>query len=112
MSDEVDISAQTDDLDTRATKTGHSTELQMYDLISADNEMTEGGVAAIKGSGSTVMARSEARLVLRRFLRHRAAMVGLVVFVLIVILAFTSVGWGPIPGWWKYSYSEALPLVN
>ena len=30
---------------------------------------------------------------------------------LIVVLAATSIGWGPIPGWWKYSYTDLVPSV-
>src|SRR5690606_32253065 len=44
---------------------------------------------------------SQGQIVLRRFLRHKGAMAGLVVLLGVVILATTSIGWGPIPGWWK-----------
>jgi ABC-type dipeptide/oligopeptide/nickel transport system permease subunit len=50
------------------------------------------------------------RIVLRRFLRHKAAMVSVAVFVLVVLIAFTSVGLDvgflQIPGWWLWSYSD------
>lgn len=55
---------------------------------------------------------SQGRIVLRRFLGHRAAMVSVVVLAIVVILAVTSIGAGPIPGWWKYTYTENPPLVN
>ena len=28
---------------------------------------------------------------------------------LIIVLATTSIGWGPIPGWWKWSYTDLVP---
>ncbi len=56
---------------------------------------------------------SQGQIVLRRFVRHRGAMIALVILVLIIILAFTSVGvdlWGlRIPGWWQYDWREIPP---
>ena len=43
---------------------------------------------------------SQSRLILRRFFRHKMAVASLVVVFLITLLAFTSIGFGPIPGWW------------
>ncbi len=51
-----------------------------------------------------VAGLSQGQIVRRRFLRHRAAMISVVVLILVVILAATSIGWGPIPGWWKWDY--------
>jgi ABC-type dipeptide/oligopeptide/nickel transport system permease subunit len=72
-------------------------------------------------------------IVRRRFFRHRAAVVSIVVLVLITLLAFTSVGTViggngklivdaesgrlvvdglRIEGWWKYNWYENYPLVN
>ncbi|MEW1645306.1 ABC transporter permease [Streptomyces sp. NPDC091219] len=48
----------------------------------------------------TVRQRTQTQLVLRRFLRHRAAMVSLVVFVLIILWAFIG------PHLWHYSYRK------
>lgn len=55
---------------------------------------------------------SQGRLVLRRFLRHKAAMVALVFLGIVVALAFTSIGWGPLPGWWDKSYITSGTVVN
>jgi ABC-type dipeptide/oligopeptide/nickel transport system permease subunit len=49
-----------------------------------------------------VAGLSQGQIVRRRFLRHRAAMISLVVLILVLLLAITSIGWGPIPGWWKW----------
>lgn len=55
---------------------------------------------------------SQGRLAMRRLLRHRAAMVSAVVLVFIILLAFTSVGFGPFPGWWDKSYLTPFPVQN
>lgn len=55
---------------------------------------------------------SQGQIVWRRFLRHRGAMVGTVVLALVAILAITSMGIGPIPGWWKYQdYNKSNPVI-
>jgi peptide/nickel transport system permease protein len=54
--------------------------------------------------GMTVVARTQSQLVRRRFFRHRAALIGMLVFGSVVLLAFSSIGFGPIPGWWDKSY--------
>jgi peptide/nickel transport system permease protein len=58
---------------------------------------------------------SQGRIVWRRFLRHRGAMISLVVLVIVILMAFTSEGialWGiRIPGWWKYDYTQTANLV-
>jgi peptide/nickel transport system permease protein len=59
-----------------------------------------------------VRGLSQGRIVLKRFLDHRAAVIGMVVFVLVVILAVTSIGLGPIPGWWKWTYRQTPSLQN
>lgn len=75
---------------------------------------------------------SQGALVRRRFFRHKFAMIALVVLILVVLLAFTSVGTviggtgkleaGPggvlvingwrIPGWWPLDWWTAYPIVN
>jgi peptide/nickel transport system permease protein len=59
-----------------------------------------------------VAGLSQSQIVRRRFFRHRGAMISLGVLVFIVVLAATSVGWGPIPGWWKWDYNELVPRVD
>jgi len=55
---------------------------------------------------------SQGRIVLRRFLRHRGAMAAAFALTVIVLLVATSIGWGPIPGWWQYSSTELGNIVN
>ncbi|XNQ43253.1 ABC transporter permease [Georgenia phoenicis] len=62
--------------------------------------------------GKTDKSYSQGQLVLRRFLRHRGAMVSLGVLVFITLLAYTSIGFGPIPGWWKHDYTLAGTVVD
>ncbi len=85
-----------------------ATERQMIGLAALDSDVVESAVSA----GSITAARGELQLVLHRFVAHRAAMAGLVVLVLIVLTAFTSIGWGPIPGWWKQSYLTFEPSLT
>ncbi|MFV0430207.1 MAG: ABC transporter permease [Arachnia sp.] len=61
---------------------------------------------------ATTKSYSVGALARRRFLRHRAAMVSLGVLLFIVIVAFTSDGVGPIPGWWTKNYIDVYPVVN
>lgn len=56
-----------------------------------------------------VAGLTQSQIVRRRFVRHRAAMVSSFVLLGIVLLAVTSIGAGPIPGWWHYEHSELLP---
>ncbi|MDM4763352.1 ABC transporter permease [Galbitalea sp. SE-J8] len=55
---------------------------------------------------------SEGRIILRRFLKNRTAVVSLVIFVLITLYAISAIGLGPIPGWWKYGYRLPGDQVN
>lgn len=55
---------------------------------------------------------SQGQLVRRRFFRHKGAMASLVVLAVITVVAFTSVGIGPIPGWWPHDYALAGQVVD
>jgi ABC-type dipeptide/oligopeptide/nickel transport system permease subunit len=53
---------------------------------------------------------SQGQIVVRRFFRHRGAIGGFVVLLLIMVLAYTSVGiWG-IHGWWKWDPNAQPPV--
>jgi ABC-type dipeptide/oligopeptide/nickel transport system permease subunit len=56
-----------------------------------------------------VAGLSQMQIVRRRFFRHKGAMMSLVVLAGIVLLSVTSLGAGPIPGWWKYSHTDVVP---
>ena len=88
-----------------------TTELESHNLEAQTPVVTE----PIKDSGAALAAtaaQSEFKLIMRRFRKHKAAMTGLVLFFLIVVLAFSSIGWGPIPGWWKHSYLTFAPSLT
>ena len=57
---------------------------------------------------------SQSQIVLRRFVRHRAAMTSVFVLSFIVLAVFsaleTKIGPVRIPGWWKFKYDELLEL--
>ncbi len=55
---------------------------------------------------------SQGRLVWRRFRRHKGAIIAAVVLIAIIILAFTSIGFAGIPGWWDKSYTRTGAIVN
>ncbi len=74
-----------------------------FDLTELDDEVLD---------NTATKSYSQGQLVLRRFLHHRAAMVSLVFLIFIVILAFTSLGFAGIPGWWKHNYLDPMPVVN
>lgn len=61
---------------------------------------------------TTDKSYSQGQLVLRRFFRHKAAMVALVVLLFILVMAFSSIGFGPIPGWWGKDYTTTYPPAN
>ena len=57
---------------------------------------------------------SQSQIVIRRFLRHKAAMTSVFVIFFIVVFVFTAldnkIGPVKIPGWWKFGYDEILEL--
>jgi peptide/nickel transport system permease protein len=48
---------------------------------------------------------SQGQLVARRFFRHRGALTSMILLGLVVVVAFTSIGVGSIPGWWPKDYT-------
>jgi peptide/nickel transport system permease protein len=55
---------------------------------------------------------SQGQLVRRRFFHHRGAIVSIVVLAIIVLLAFTSIGIGSIPGWWDKHPAMQYPKIG
>ena len=55
---------------------------------------------------------SQGQIVRRRFFRHKGAILGLVMLGLTALLALTSVGIGPIPGWWGWTPYETPSVVD
>lgn len=55
---------------------------------------------------------SQNQLVLRRFLRHKGAMASMIVLLFVAVLAITSIGVGPLPGWWDKDFRRAADVIN
>jgi peptide/nickel transport system permease protein len=87
-----------------------ATELEMANFVGVDNELAEAGLGP--APVRPVAAKTEFRIVARRFFKHKAARAGLIVMALIILLAFTSIGFGPIPGWWRYNYTDFEPTLT
>ncbi|WP_017606975.1 ABC transporter permease [Nocardiopsis alkaliphila] len=63
-----------------------------------------------EAQGMNIAARTQWQLVRGRFFRHKAALLGMFLLLGVVLLAFTSVGIGPLPGWWDKSPMATGPL--
>lgn len=57
-------------------------------------------------------SKSQGQLIRRRFLSHKPAIISTVILVFITIMAFTSIGFAGIPGWWGQSYLKSGSIVN
>jgi ABC-type dipeptide/oligopeptide/nickel transport system permease subunit len=59
---------------------------------------------------------SQGRIVIRRFIHHKGAMISATVLLLVILLAFSSIGVDALgihtTGWWSYSYRQISPIVN
>ncbi len=86
---------------------GAAAELSMDKLASIDQDLLDESPQLAQ---QAVASRSSAQTVMRRFRQHRAAMSGFVVLLFIMVLAFSSIGFGPIPGWWQLDYRVPMPL--
>lgn len=61
---------------------------------------------------------SQGQIVFRRFIRHRAAMISVVVLFTLITLVYTALDWRigskddpfVIPGWWKYNFEDMPEL--
>lgn len=69
-----------------------------------------GGEGAIEARATE--GKSQGQIVRARFFRHKGAMLGLAALIGVMLLAYTSIGIGPIPGWWKFGPNQGLDLVN
>lgn len=59
-----------------------------------------------------VAGLSQGQIVRRRFFRHKGALVGLGVISAIIVLTTTSVGVGPLSGWWRWTGAETGAVTN
>ncbi len=77
------------------------------DTPSLDPERAENAIELLEVEGM-----SQGQIVRKKFFRHAGALGGLTGLVLVMILAYSSIGFGPIPGWWKFDYSTPYDVVN
>lgn len=55
---------------------------------------------------------SQGKIVFRRFIRHKGAITGIIVLLLVAVLAYTSVGVGGWHGWWTYRYNPTYKIID
>lgn len=76
-----------------------------------DDELDpDDGLTELTHEQREVAGLSQGQIARKRFFRHKLALVGLTVLTGIIVLAITSIGAGPIPGWYKYSYTDLIPV--
>jgi peptide/nickel transport system permease protein len=79
-----------------------------------DESIGEGNENAIELK--EIEGLSQGRIVMRRFLRHRGAIVSAILLLSLIIVAFSSEGIDAlglhIPGWWKYTYTHIGNVVD
>jgi ABC-type dipeptide/oligopeptide/nickel transport system permease subunit len=55
---------------------------------------------------------SQGQIVRRRFFGHTGAVVSIFVLAAVLVLSITAIGLGPIPGWWKWTFTQTPPLQD
>lgn len=61
---------------------------------------------------SSPVPESQGRLIWRRFISNRVAVASIIIIAVIILFSVTSIGVGPIHGWWKFGFTELNPQVN
>jgi len=98
----------------------------MSQLPPIEPDLNEAAAGATRAAGTTdaqsnlelkeIEGLSQGRIVLRRFVRHRGAMISAAILLIIVVVAFTSEGIDAlglkIPGWWHFNYTEISGIQN
>ena len=81
---------------------------------STEVSQTDGGENAI--ANKEVEGLSQRQIVLRRFVRHRAAMISVFVLLSVIVFVFTAsefhigpIGWN---GWWHYTINDTPNLLR
>jgi peptide/nickel transport system permease protein len=88
-------------------------ELSEMTLASQDTDIAQGAPTREQTTRiRTTEAKSQGRLVRERFFRHKGALAGITLLALIVLLSFSSIGVGGIPGWWGKDYDVLAARFN
>ena len=66
----------------------------------------------VADDGMEIIARTQGQLVRRRFFRHRAALLGMLGLGAVIVLAYSSIGFGPFDGWWDKDYERTADVIN
>lgn len=75
---------------------------QMVDLAEVeDSRLQEGG-----------RSYSQGQLIRRRFFSHKPAMISLVALIAVIVLAFSSIGFGILPGWWDKHHQATGSIID
>lgn len=64
------------------------------------------------GHATETRGLSQGQIVRKRFMHNTAAVASVVVLLAVVLLAVTSIGIGPIPGWWHWGYTQTPEVLN
>lgn len=86
--------------------------------MTIEKEPTEVPAVLLAEAEDAALARkdsvslSQGQLVRRRFLAHRAAMISTVALAFIAVMAFSSIGYAGIPGWWDKDYTMAGSVID
>lgn len=75
---------------------------QMVDLAEVEDARLE----------SRSKSYSQGQLIRRRFFSHKPAIISLIVLALIILLAFSSIGFAGIPGWWDKHYQATGSVID
>ncbi len=88
-------------------------------VIASQSEVNEANENAIFNKETEGL--SQGQIILRRFVRHRAAMVATFFFTSLVLIVYTALDWrigdprNPrfiIPGWWRYGFEDMPDLLS
>jgi ABC-type dipeptide/oligopeptide/nickel transport system permease subunit len=66
----------------------------------------------VADDGMEIVARTQGQLVRRRFFRHRAALLGMVTLGAVIVLAYSSIGFGSYEGWWDKNYESTADVID
>lgn len=66
----------------------------------------------VADDGMEIIARTQGQLVRRRFFRHRAALLGMISLGAVIVLAYSSIGFGPYEGWWDRDYEATADIID
>ncbi|MFP4311067.1 MAG: ABC transporter permease [Nitriliruptoraceae bacterium] len=66
----------------------------------------------VADDGMEIIARTQGQLIRRRFFRHRAALLGMLTLGAVVVLAYSSIGFGPYDGWWDKDYEGTADIID